>query len=210
MSKKKLARMIVVCIIAISIIVVITILPSCQSQPPTPPTYGLEFDGIDDYVNVGRNASVQNFTAKTVELWLKPTAYTGSYRYVFDGSYWGTDYGDMVPLENNTNKLCIYVKNTAGNATWKTIDYTPDEWLQIGYSWDGTTVAWYKNGVNAGNSSLSGTLACSARNLTFGESADGYLYYGGLMSEVRIWNYARTEEEIQADMYSELLSLIHI
>ena len=107
-------------------------------------------------------------------------------------------------LLNNANTLDIYLKNTGGNTAGNAINYTPDEWLHIGYSWDGTTVTWYTNGVNSGTSSLSGTLACSAGNLTFGESADGYLYYGGLMSEVRIWNIARSEVEIQADMYKEL------
>jgi hypothetical protein len=168
----------------------------------------LQFDGVDDYIDCGSGASLENLTAKSFFLWIKPTAYMGSYRYIYDGSYWAGTHGDMAILWNNANNLIFYLQNTAGDAIGRTISYIPDQWTYVGYSWDGVTITSYKNGESQGSSSFTGTLASSARNLTFGKPGDGYLNFTGLMDEVRIYATALTSAQIKSQYYAGLDSLL--
>ena len=123
MSKKKLAEIIGVCIIAISIIVVITIFPLACQQQPTPPLYGLEFDGDDDDVDLGGNASLKPTSALTVAAWInlqtpttsKEPAVVGNARYTtpqvggyqllitpvgtWEGGYWEGEWTNITSYD---------------------------------------------------------------------------------------------------------------
>lgn len=157
------------------------------------------FDGVDDYVSMATSTTLINFTAKSVFMWAKIPAFTGTYRSLMNAGYGTSLGGDMFFLWNNANNYHIYLKNTAGTASFKPdIPYTPDTWTYIGYTWDGTTVRYYKNGVYLGFSLLTGTLSCAGISLSFGDKPYAG-YFNGLIDEVKIWNYARSAEEIKQD-----------
>ncbi len=162
--------------------------------------YALYFDGSsNDYVDCGKSSSWQNLTVKSVFLWVKPESFTGYYRYIYDGSYWSSPYGDFIILLNTSNTFTLGLKNTAGTPdyAYPYPAFTPDRWTFIGYSWNGTYVTYYKDGVVIETNPFTGTVANTARNLTFGKSGDGYYPFSGLMDEVRIYAKALATTEIQ-------------
>jgi hypothetical protein len=204
MNKRKLVRAIAVCIAAISIVVIVTLLSACESVP-TPPTYGLEFDGLDDCVALG-NATMLGFTFQdfTIEGWLKPGNVTKTMQ-VFQRHGWNND-GYRLQMES-PGKFKFYTFQSGANQVSDSFSnvLTADNWSHVAVVRQGVSVRIFVNGVDKTNNAGShidpgysagrlSTIGCNATQNAF----DGYV------SEVRIWNYARTESEINSSMYKEL------
>ena len=49
-----------------------------QTTAPFPNTYSLDFDGVDDYVNLGRITAMEGATNFSFAMWVYPTSYTGT------------------------------------------------------------------------------------------------------------------------------------
>ena len=210
MSKKKLARMIVVCGIAIMIIVVITILPSCQSSP-TPPAYGLEFDGEDDYIAVGNatagNTTALGFTSQnfTIEAWIKPGTVTKGMQ-IFQRHGWNHDGYRL--QTGASGDLVFFTFQSGANQVSRT---SPDvliagNWYHVAAVRQGVSVRLWINGVDKTDTAGSHIDPdYSADRPTFIGTSHLPEVFDGIISEVRIWNYARSESEIKADISSELM-----
>jgi len=204
MSKKKLARMVGVCTIAIMIIVGITILPSCVSSP-TPPTYGLEFDGVDDYISLG-NATALGFTSQdfTIEAWIKPDNVTRGMQ-ICQRQGWNTDgyrfqTGSSVDLEFFTFQPG---ENQASRTSSDVL--TAGNWCHVAAVRQGASVKIWVDGVDVTTTFGSHIgPAYSASRQTYIGTSYAPEAFNGTISEVRIWNYARTESQIKADMSKEL------
>ena len=205
MSKKKLARIIGVCTIAIMIIVAITILPSCQSQPQTPPTYGLQFDGVGDYVAVG-NTTALGFTSQdfTIEAWIKLDV---------------TDRGMMIFLRYSWNNDGYRLNTgTGGNIQFWTFQSGANQlsksssgvlvagnWFHVAAVRQGASVRVWVDGVDVTTTFGSHIdPAYSASRQTYIGTSYAPEAFNGTISEVRVWNYARSESQIKADMFKEL------
>lgn len=142
---------------------------------------GFFFDGVDDILEVQPSPSLSTFSEKTVLFWLKPPAFTGANRMLYYGAFYHSPFGDFIRMQNNENRLQIYVKNTAGVTQSDNPPFTPNIWNYVGYTWDGTNMWWLVNGYRAGTGrAFSGTMACSAYKIQIGR------YYGGMPSQVQI------------------------
>ena len=89
------------------------------------------FNGSSDYINCPNNASLGNFTAKTVLVWFKAPSYTSTsnYRQVYDDSYWNTDYGDRIYLSSGTDEAVFNIRNTNNQIASRWISFTPGKWV---------------------------------------------------------------------------------
>lgn len=166
----------------------------------------LMFDGADDYVI--RNP-VKNFPSEkiTVEFWVKSSG-TG-YQALF--SYTPEDSGNGLLIavdEESVFQVHVGDKSVAGGSLGD------DNWHHIAVTWqraDGK-IKIFKDGYTV----LSGTLA---REDTLSESGIPVLgntrecisgngntgkAFAGKMDDVRIWDYVRSQEEIQQDMNKHL------
>jgi len=199
MSKKKLARAIGVCAIAIMIIVVVTILPSCGS-PPTPPTYGLEFDGVDDYIEIPHDASLDDFDELSITLWMYPTAVGGNYTRRIIDKGWSADGGFVVFLDKKEfPRLCFTVDTSLGNTD---VYYAlPDinRWYHVVATWSCSSYPEiYVGGVLVATGS---TIRDEQLNyeswIRIGGAANRYQ---GIASEVHFYNRALSAAEIE-DIY---------
>ena len=78
---------------------------------------------------------------------------------------------------------------------------TINRWYHVAGTYDGSTIKIYVDGVLQGSNPANISIGNTAP-LTFGfHDMAGWLYYlTGDLCEVRIWNFARTASEIQADM----------
>jgi hypothetical protein len=207
MSKKKLARMIRAYAIAIMIIGTAITFPACQSSTPTPtpPTHGLEFDGVDDYVSLG-NATALGFTSQnfTIEAWILPSNIT-SERRILSRYSWNTD-GYKLQIASS-GKLQFYTFQSGANQLSSTASgvLTAGNWSYVAVVRQGASVKIFVNGVD--KTATAGSHidpAYSASRQTFIGTDNLPTAFDGVISEVRAWNYARSESEIKADMYKEL------
>ena len=158
------------------------------------------FNGSSDYIDCPNNASLGNFTAKTVLLWFKAPSYTNSsnYRQVYDDSYWNTDYGDRIYLGSNKDEAAFNIRNTDNQIASRWISFTPGKWVMLGYSWNGTNITYYKNGVKSGVAdSFTGTLACTGRAMIIGRyPLSATWFFNGEMDSFRVYNESLNENEI--------------
>jgi hypothetical protein len=201
LNKKKLAKSIGVCTLAIVIIVLVTILTSHQSSTPTPPTYGLEFDGIDDYISLG-NATALGFTSQdfTIEAWIKPGNVTKRMQ-IFQRHTWNND-GYRFQTGSSGN-LIFYTFQSGDNQGSDTVANVlkANNWYHVVAVRHGMSIKVFVNGIDT--TRIAGPHINPAYNAGR-QSFIGTSYkpeaFQGYISEVRVWNYARSESEIKADM----------
>jgi hypothetical protein len=191
-SNRKLAKAIRVCTIAIILVVVITILPSCVSQTPTAPTYGLQFDGVDDYVALNSTLSLGTFT---VEAWMYHDALNST-----TGILLGDDSNqNWIRIE--TTQWTLRMGGTVYYIS-STISTPLAEWIHVAIVREGTTCTIFLSGVPDGSTTVDGSETFSPKNI--GGETSSNRCMDGKLNNVRVWNCASTQSQIKADMYSEL------
>lgn len=131
--------------------------------------HAVYFDGVNDSIITPIAPSLTNFTAKTVELFIKPTAFEITTYYMYYGARFAPTGGDAFTQRANINEITIYCSNTLGVSIARTIPYTVGQWVHVAYTWDGTTFQAYKAGLPEGAPiAFAGTMSCAGTDLYLG------------------------------------------
>ncbi|WP_420572650.1 LamG-like jellyroll fold domain-containing protein [Kordia sp.] len=135
--------------------------------------------------------------AITLEAWVYPTQLQANYwaGSIFSKSESGEKGYD---LRIGADGIDFNIGTTSGwrNAYWNTT-ITPNQWYHIAGVFNGHSVSLYVNGELKATTSFSGSIDPSSVNLLIGENPtwSGRHFYG-LIDEIRFWNTARTQTEI--------------
>ena len=167
----------------------------------------LTYDGSSDYVQVPNSPSI-NVSGKglTVEMWANITA-GSAVDYVLlakpwtNGSTASPSYQYAIEFDaNGGHTLDFYVSDTTSTRRGP-YQMTPvtGSWTHLAYTFDGTTVKGYLDGVLKISAPLDADIQGRPSNLLVG--ADGGLGQGfkGRLDDVRIYNRALTQSEVQTD-----------
>lgn len=74
-----------------------------------------------------------------------------------------------------------------------------DTWYHLTATYDGENLKTYKDGVLiTNNSEPSGNADAESESLKFAKHATGEIYFHGTIDDVRVYNYALSENEIKA------------
>ena len=169
------------------------------------PQNALNYDGVNDYVNCGNDASLNITGSITVETWIYLPQSISQYKRFVEKD-WATSYFLGSSYGSNGIAFCMDANNNVSNVL-ETADNVvfPFTWIHVAGTWDGATLKVYVNGELEGTKAWSNTVTGSNNSVLVGK------YYGnstqnfsGYMDEVRIWSVARTEQEIRDNMYKEL------
>ena len=159
----------------------------------------LDFDGIDDCVITTLDANIAALPITTWEAWVYPTTNDGGWKTVFGIEDGGWDRNVFI---NGGSFFAGY-----GNGGWQITTYNINEWQHIAvvYNEASGSMKFYKNGV-AFTYSTSIGQPVSAQKFAIGSSqqAGPNQFFKGRISEVRVWNYERTQAQIQDNMNTEL------
>lgn len=159
-----------------------------------PERMSLVFDGVDDFVDVGSGSSLNVTNRFTIEAWIRPRRLTG-FHTIFGkvGAY------DLAIADGEL------VLNTQTSIGTQGAPLIPDEWQHVAVvmQWNGR-VQFYHNGQLF--STASGSPArISPRNAYLG-SLDGVEgQWDGGLADVRLWNTALTQAEIDQRRDQRLL-----
>jgi len=165
----------------------------------------VKLDGVDDYLSLLE--MTHDFSKGfTVEAWVCYDSFNSWSRIIDFGN---GERSDNIVLANdgisNNVVLAVYVGGASQHITaWDVLEL--GQWTHLVATVDESGNAkLYKNGkeIQAGQVNLPSTL--TRANNYIGKSnwsQDGY--FDGKLSDVRLWNKTRTEQEIQADMHKRL------
>ncbi len=156
------------------------------------------FTSNNGFLNIGDYPEISGLNEFTIECWIKRNN-DGHFEFISKHYLRYSLYIDA------SNRFGIYKGYDASNSlyqNWSTDYVLPlNEWHHLAVTWSGNIIRFYADGDLVGeiNDAVDAPISSSGYNLQFGRRADyGGYYLNGYLSEVRIWNVARTQEEIQS------------
>jgi Concanavalin A-like lectin/glucanases superfamily/Bacterial Ig domain len=165
----------------------------------------LAFNGTSSYVNLGNSTALQLTGSMTIEAWVKATgnpADDGQIVAKSDPCGWQLKTSpDTGP---HTFGVSVSRTPTAKAQRYSTTIRALNTWYHVAGVYDSAsqTLSTYLNG-SLDNGTLHGTVSASQFNqdvnVNIGRRAGGY-YFNGVIDEVRIYNRALSQAEIQTDM----------
>jgi hypothetical protein len=146
----------------------------------------------------------------TFEAWIKPAReFNMAQRFELISNL-EKDTGKGLSLHIGHNKCMWFVSGEGGTtplygakSTWK-LDLSPDKWHHVAGTYDGGCFMIYLNGVMIAKSEAGLKLTKGRPYFYVGSFINGFAYgFDGLMDDVKIYDYARTAEEISKDAAGE-------
>ena len=168
--------------------------------------YTLDFDGVDDLISIPHHSSIEPTSAMTAEAWFYPEDISGQTVPPVLRKANGSS-GYTIEIDNATNQLRFFVHITGTGFVASPAYSIPslDKWYHAAGTYDGANISLYVDGVLIGSTAASGVITASSEPLMIGsEPTFGNRFFDGKIDEVRIWDDARTQAEIQANMHREL------
>jgi hypothetical protein len=168
----------------------------------------------EDYVKVGSDAQNQPTAGMTLEAWVKPTEDPAAYNLNGIVSYLTsqgvtTESGYAFLYDTGKWRFVVIAANDvdvlAGIGSWPGIEipYDGNTWTHIAGTYDGAIAKIFKNGVEQESYNTPGGAIVwddIDTDLYIGQYLDGNTSFKGSIDEVRLWEMANTESEIQATM----------
>jgi len=177
----------------------------------------LEFNGVDDYIEVPHDASLDITGGITVEAWVRgadAVGYKATFRTILAkdvhqsqpyGFYW-----------DNVNGELEFVINDAGSRLTVPFDYAGKvgEWVHVAATYDEKEIKIYADGDMLQSKDISKPLITDDASLWIAydgdfNDPDGMIdrYFPGAIDELRIYNRVLSEKEIQQNFVAEGLAV---
>ncbi len=167
--------------------------------------YALSFNGTSNYADCGNDNSLNLTSALTIEAWIKPNS-NSSIRTIVARKVSGIDsngYAFYVNSWNTTDGKLLFetqgvtFETSASAITW-------EAWQHVAVTTNGTTTKIYVNGTEQ-TSTGSVSFVSNTSSFRIGNFSGGNNYYfDGSIDEVRVWNYVRTQTQIEDNRKWEL------
>ena len=169
----------------------------------------LDFDGIDDLVELGKFDVVGQITLST---WIKPDDFEiNDARIITKAKEWGGDDHWWMLSTISETSLRFRLKTDEGPATATLISDPVLEagaWAHVVATWDGSTMRIYKDGVEVASQEKGGSVVAVDPNVSVAigsQPSDAFAsdpshvvkFFDGLIDEVGIYERALSEPEIR-------------
>jgi hypothetical protein len=156
---------------------------------------GLKFDGSNDYVISSANGTA--LTSLTMEAYVKFTA--NETKGILQWASGLSHTNPFIYWKQSGLDLSIYMNNAYGITTTLSLN----TWYHVALVYSSNLYTLYINGTSVATYNGGFLYQNSATSFYLGNGYHGY--FGGVLDEVRIWNTARTQSQIQASKNSELV-----
>lgn len=159
----------------------------------------LVFNGTSSVVTVPNSSSLQLTTGMTLEAWVNPSVITNVWRDVI---YKGDDNYFLEGTSNTTGSPPA-AGGTFGSSNVFTAGMSAlpvNTWTHLTETYDGSTLRLYINGIQVSSRSQTGNILTSTYPLQIGGDSLYGQNFQGMIDEVRIYDTALTQAQIQTDM----------
>ena len=167
---------------------------------------GRSFNGTSsDYITITDTTALKPTTAITAEIWFTTTNNTTAGQRMLsktEGSGYQLSINENSACPSNTLCFLAYVNGAYRAASYASSNIDNNQWYHIAGTFDGNKGMLYLDGVEVGSFTQTGTIATSTVPLCVGAEASTTCsggYHSGKIDEVKIYNIARTAEQIMRD-----------
>ena len=124
-------------------------------------TKSVDFDGVDDYVDVTPYAALDGATSFSISFWIKPTASVVRYCFFIDGT---TDIQFICRANSGAEYIDISLDLTSYYARSSVGSVPVNQWTHVVWTWDGSQTRYnkyklYINGQSDLNSNSGSTIS---------------------------------------------------
>ena len=170
------------------------------AQPAGNPGSALSFSGSYQYVEVLNNSSLNLGSYYTIEAWIKPHELSFLSGIVSKYHVGGAN-GYTLRLRGSEPYSGINFNGAETDSGVITID----QWSHVAAVSNNGTLHVYVNGIEQALYGVPDGVNANDNDVAIGaDYLDGGRYFNGMIDEVRIWNIARTQAEVQSDLSTSL------
>ena len=168
---------------------------------------GLHFDGSDDYVNCGNDASMSPAAAISVAAWVKTSDFA-SHRYIVTCDTVGASKGYSLRTYSGGAVNCLFqlaglsYSSASGNII-------SGGWNHVVGVYDGSKVVLYINGIANIGSTISGDIAYNDRIVRIGKRDTGS-HFAGSIDSVLVYNRAVSVAEVKTLYHTPFCNLLRV
>jgi hypothetical protein len=161
----------------------------------------LVFNGTSSSVTVADTNTLDLTTGMTLEAWVYPTVQPSSWRTIVakeqtSGLPYFLHAGSSSSNRPATGALIAGTEPQLFGGT----RLAANAWVHLAATYDGANQRLFVNGVQVSSRALTGSITVSTGPLRIGGNGVWGEYFQGRIDEVRVYNRALTQAEIQADM----------
>ncbi|MBK6483772.1 MAG: T9SS type A sorting domain-containing protein [Chitinophagaceae bacterium] len=158
----------------------------------------LDFDGVDDYVLTPGTFGGPAWKELTVEAWVYCDAITDYFQAVYGSNEWPEGTWVHLQMESGGNNAIFSNKGWIGLPI---IPQTAGVWKHVALVAKSGDSRIYENGIQLGATVTTQFQYILASNtINIGRGYNSVRHMNGKIDELRVWNVARTQAEIQANM----------
>jgi hypothetical protein len=162
----------------------------------------LSFDGTNDWVTINDNNLLDLSNGMTLEAWVRPTNVNGWRTALLKENGGNLSYSLYALGGSKKPRAEILAggnQSISGGSNLAT-----NTWYHLATTFDGGVLRLYLNGNQIGSKNVASSIATSSGPLRIGGNSVWGEYFKGLIDEVRIYNKALSQSEIQSDMNTPL------
>jgi len=163
------------------------------------------FDGINDYISVA-DGSQFNFTNNlSLSLWVKPQSTQVAYAGLIDKNHYGPHKGFV--LQQSGNRHNSFYFGYGDGTKWSNphgdtfrVEFNSESWNHLVISKEDTEISYFLNGVHVITENVAVPEIASNEELPLyiGSVNGTTRFFNGIIDDIRIYNRALSEDEIQA------------
>jgi len=157
----------------------------------------LRFDGASE-VSIPDHADFHMEDAVSAALWAQPESDQPNYAKLFIKQK-SVEYPYALQYDTS-QQIYAMVNASARFNTNPRVRNFPGEWAHLCFTYDGTALILYKDGEEVGQIAASGKLQQNNLSLSIGGRLDSDQDYIGVIDDVRLYNRALTQEEVEQIM----------
>jgi hypothetical protein len=164
----------------------------------------LQFEGIDDYVDLPIGTLISGLTSATFTTWVNTSEAGGAWQRVFDFGTGTTAYLFLCPHTTSTGPMRFAITSTgsAGESILNAPASLPNGWHHVAVVIDGSakTMRLYLDGdsvASGATSTLPSALGKTTQNWVGRSQYASDAYFTGVLDELRIFSRALSAGEVR-------------